>query len=120
MAFELLFSSRCDDQISDLWRQETSQPAHPLNLANLVGHTLFKLLVQLVQIVKQSRILDGDHGLVGEGGGQLNLPVREGPYNPSPQDEDSDWYSFPQKWNAEKCADPAQLYAFSVCVLGVG
>jgi hypothetical protein len=45
MAFQLLLRSRCNDQISDLRRQETSQPPHALDLAYLVGDALFELLV---------------------------------------------------------------------------
>ena len=47
MAFQLLLSPGRDDQISDLWRQETSQPAHALDFAYLVGDALFELLVEL-------------------------------------------------------------------------
>jgi hypothetical protein len=45
MAFELLLSPRSDDQISYLRRQETSQPAHALDFAHLVGDAQFELLV---------------------------------------------------------------------------
>ena len=37
------------------------------------------LLERLAQLVEQPRVLDGDYGLVGEGGDQLNLFVGEGP-----------------------------------------
>ena len=75
MAFELLFRPGSDDQIGYLRRKETSQSAHALDFADLVRDPLFKLLVQLVEIVEQSRVLDGDHCLVGEGRGQLDLLV---------------------------------------------
>ena len=45
MAFELLLSPGCDDQISYLRGQETSQPAHALDFAYLVGDALFEVLV---------------------------------------------------------------------------
>ena len=45
MAFELLLRPRSDDQIGHLWRKETSEAAHALDFAHLVGDTLFKLLV---------------------------------------------------------------------------
>jgi hypothetical protein len=34
MAFKLLFGPRCDDQVSDLRRQEATQPAHALDFAS--------------------------------------------------------------------------------------
>src|SRR5262249_52226290 len=45
MAFELLFSSSGDDQIGHLRRQEPPQPAHALDLADLIRDALFELLV---------------------------------------------------------------------------
>ena len=45
MAFELFLTPRCNDQISHLRRQETPQPAHALDFADLVGDALFELLV---------------------------------------------------------------------------
>src|SRR5262245_26124282 len=66
MAFELLLRSGCDDQISYLRRKKPAQLAHPLDFADLVRDTLFKLLVQLVEIVEQPRILDGDNSLGGK------------------------------------------------------
>src|SRR5262249_44797611 len=82
MTFELLFGPRCHDQVSDLWRQETAQPAHALDLANLIGAALFGLVVELryllcslTQFVEQPHVLDGDHRLVGESPEKLNLPL---------------------------------------------
>jgi outer membrane biogenesis lipoprotein LolB len=43
MAFRLRFRSRRDDQIGDLRWQETTQPAHALDLADLIGDALFEL-----------------------------------------------------------------------------
>jgi hypothetical protein len=48
------------------------QSAHTLDFAHLVRDTPFKLLVQLVEIIKQARILDGDDGLRGEVLNQLD------------------------------------------------
>src|SRR6516164_2875895 len=50
MAFELFLSSRCNDQISHLWRQEAPQTAHAFDFAYLVGNALFELLVQLLYV----------------------------------------------------------------------
>ena len=46
MAFELLLSPGCNDQISHLRRQEAPQPTHTFDFAHLVGDALFELLVQ--------------------------------------------------------------------------
>jgi hypothetical protein len=45
MAFELLLSTRSDDQISHLGRQKAPQPAHALDFAYLVGDALFQVLI---------------------------------------------------------------------------
>src|SRR4029453_17622205 len=66
VAFELFLCSGRDDQIGYLRRQETAQSAHALDFAHLVGDTLFELLVQLVEIVEQPGIFDGDDSLRGK------------------------------------------------------
>jgi hypothetical protein len=45
MALQLLFSSKRDDKISHLRRQETPKPTHTFDLADLISDTLFQLLV---------------------------------------------------------------------------
>ena len=73
VAFELLLRTRRNDQIGYLRRKETSQSAHALDFAHLVGDALFKLSVQLVEIIEQPRILNGDDCLRGKILHQLNL-----------------------------------------------
>ena len=51
MAFELLLCTGRDDQVSYLWRQEASQPAHAFDFAYLVGDALFKMLVKLFDLL---------------------------------------------------------------------
>src|SRR4029079_4931106 len=77
MAFELLFRPGRNDQIGYLRRKETSQLTHTLDFADLVGDALFKLLVQVVEIIEQSCVLDGDDGLCSKILDQLDLLVRE-------------------------------------------
>jgi len=50
MAFQLLFSSRRDDQIGHLWREETPKTTHPLYFADLIGNTLLQMLVQRLNL----------------------------------------------------------------------
>ena len=80
MALELLLAPRRYDQIGHLRRQETPQPAHTLDFAYLVCDALFELLVEfnyfvcsLAQFLQQSRIFDGNGGLVSERLDQSNL-----------------------------------------------
>src|SRR5215475_6417741 len=89
MAFKLLFRPRRDYQIGDLRRQETAQPAHPFDLANLLDDTLFELLVELryflrahlqllrslAELVQKPGVLDRDHSLGSKIRNQLNLFV---------------------------------------------
>jgi hypothetical protein len=69
----------------------------------LVRDTLFKLLVQLVEITEQSRILDRYHRLIGKCLDQLNLPIREKCDFPTEQRDSTDRVSIPQHWHTEKC-----------------
>src|SRR5215471_3742045 len=52
MALWLLFRPGRDDQISYLRWREASQPAHALNLADLIGHPMFELLVKFDDLVR--------------------------------------------------------------------
>ena len=40
MAFELFFCAGSYNQVSHLWREETSQPSHALDFAHLIEATL--------------------------------------------------------------------------------
>jgi hypothetical protein len=91
MAFELLLRAGRDDQVGDLRRQEAPQPAHAPDLAHLIGHAHFKLLIELhqllrlrfdllgslAQFIEQPHVLDGDDGLRGEVLDKLNLSLGE-------------------------------------------
>jgi hypothetical protein len=77
MAFQLHFCSRRDYQISNLPREETAQPAHALDLANLIGDPVLQLLIELIQVIEQPRVLDRDDGLGGETLHKRNLPMRK-------------------------------------------
>src|SRR6516162_11124846 len=87
MTFELLFRSGGHDKVSNLWRKETAQSAHALDLADLISNTLFELLIEfenllgsLAQFIKQPRVLDGDYRLVGETLHQVQIALLEGLY----------------------------------------
>src|SRR5215469_14464796 len=94
MAFKLLFRPRRDYQIGDLRRQETAQPTHPFDLADLLDDTLFELRVELryflrahlqllrslAQLVQKPGVLDRYHGLGSKIRDQLNLLIAKWPY----------------------------------------
>ena len=86
MAFQLLLGPRRDDQVGDLRRQKTPQPAHALDLADLVGDARFELRIELdnlfsalPQLIEQAGVLDGDHRLRSEVLQQRDLLVGERP-----------------------------------------
>src|SRR5262249_40056615 len=84
--------------------RKTSQSAHALDFAHLVGDTLFKLLVQVVKIIEQPRVLDGDDRLRGKILHQLDLLVGERPHLGARQPKSSNRNAVPQHRNAEICA----------------
>src|SRR5262245_31351911 len=102
MAFELLLRSGCNDQIGYLGRKETAQSTHTLDFRHLIGYALLKLLVQLIEIIEQSRVLNRYHRLVSKRLDQLDLPIREEPDFPTVQSDSTDRVSVPQHWHTEK------------------
>src|SRR5262249_564950 len=117
MAFELLLRSGCNDQIGYLRRKETSQSAHPLDFADLVRDTLFKLLVQPIEIIEQTRVLYRYHRLVGKRLDQLDLPIREKSDFPTVQNNSTDRVSVPQHWHSESRPDAESLLYCGVGVI---
>src|SRR5262249_33621461 len=83
-----------DNQIGHPRREETAQPAHALDLADLVSDALFELLVELryflgahlqllrslAQFVQKPGVLDRDHSLGSKIRDQLNLLVGKWAY----------------------------------------
>src|SRR5262245_56130045 len=57
-------------------------------------------------ILEQPHILDGDHRLVGESGGELDLPVGEGAHLESRQYDHANWHALPQQRDAEHRVSP--------------
>ena len=53
--------------------------------------------------LEQSRVLNGDDGLVGEGLDQLDLLLGERPYGSAMQDKHADWNPSAKKGHAEDC-----------------
>src|SRR5262245_57154852 len=108
MAFELLLRPGSDDQIGYLRRKETSQPTHALDFAHLIGDALFKLLVQLVEIVEQPRVLDGDDGLRSEVLDQIDLLIGERPHLLSVDHDYTEHFVFLEHGHRKHCASTCE------------
>src|SRR5262249_15956745 len=77
------------------------------------------LLKRFAQFVEQPRVLDGDDSLVGEGGGQLDLPLGEWTHGFALYDDDSDWGPFAQEWDTEQGTKAAEPLALRVSIFGI-
>src|SRR5215831_6831929 len=134
MAFKLLFRPRRDYQIGDLRRQETAQPAHPFDLANLLDDTLFELLVELryflrahlqllrslAQLVQKPGVLDRDHSLSSKIRDQLNLLVGERAYLLPIDANRANQFAFLEHWHVEKTSRATQFGCREAKRLAVG
>src|SRR5690242_10673645 len=79
---------------------------HPEHVADrgLIFERLLKLTRPRLYFFEQPGVLDGDNGLIGEGGDQFNLLLRKELYFASPQCDRPEWCTFAQKRNDEHCA----------------
>ena len=73
-----------------------------------------------LELLQQTDVFDGDHGLVREGGHQLDLPVREFPHLGPPQDDGADQLPLSQHGNAQHRPEAADLLEVGLLVLGIG
>ena len=134
MAFELLLRARRDDQVGDLRRQEAAQPAHPLDLADLLVDAPFEVLVQdaqllrlrlqlarlLPDLVEQASILDGDHGLCGEVRREPDLLLGKRGDFIAGERKDTDRRPLAQKRHAKVRSELEQLLEAERLILGIG
>src|SRR6516164_9794559 len=139
MAFKLLFRSRRDDQIGDLRREETAQPAHALDLADLVSNALFELLVELryflrahlqllrslAQFVQKPGVLDRDYSLGSKIRDQLNLLVSKWAYLLAIDTDRANQFALLKHWHIEKTSHATEIscrdakgFAVGVSLLG--
>src|SRR5215831_5871189 len=75
--------------------------AHAGDELRLVLARLCQLAARVLDFLEQPHVLDGDHGLIGKGGDQLDLLVRERPHDRTRQHEHADRVSFAQQRNRE-------------------
>ncbi len=83
---------------------------HPQNLADRglvferfgqLGRAFLDLVQRLLGLVEQAHVLDRDHGLVGEGLDEADLPLVEGPDFAAPGGHDADERGVPQHRHGE-------------------
>ncbi len=60
-----------------------------------------------LQLLEQPDVLDGDHGLVGEGRDKVDLPFGVRLHTGTTQADDTDRHAFAQQRHAKHAADPA-------------
>src|SRR5262249_55007991 len=80
----------------------------------------FELLALLLNVVEKPGVLDRDDSLVGQGGEQLNLPLREGLNLGAGHYQYPDRVAFPQKRKAQQRAKTPNSLGFKQVGIGVG
>src|SRR5215831_16163278 len=117
----------CDHLIGQV--QDRLEIAVPRNKArvsakhrNTVAHIVegdTQLRLSVAQFLEQPRILDRDHRLIGEAGGQLDLFFRKGFDARAANDENADERVLAKKRNAEDRAGADELLFFAIGVFRV-
>ena len=74
----------------------------------------------LPELVEKPRILDCDHGLIGEGGRQLNLLVCEGANRATSQSEDANEIALAKQRDAKQRVIAAYFYRFTQLIIWIG
>ena len=78
-----------------------------------------ELAALLRDLLEQASVLNGDHGLVGEGSYDLNLLRRERPGHWSCHSHDADAGSVSQQGNSEHCSEPPEPLALAPSVFRI-
>jgi hypothetical protein len=94
--------------------------AHVGKELRLVLARLGELVALVLDLVEQPDIFDGDHGLVGEGGDQFDLLMREWLHSTSLQHDDADCLSLTQKRNAQHRSHSDRSCRVLVCKFRIG
>jgi hypothetical protein len=79
-----------------------------------------EIVSALTQLGEQSRILDGDDGLVGENGDQFGLLVGKWVWLSAGKREDTDRRSVAQEWHGEGTSMSCQFLSARRSVFGIG
>src|SRR5262245_4980207 len=71
-------------------------------------------------LVEQPHVLDRDHRLIGENGGQFDMPLVERPHGVPAQQNDTRRSSLAEKGHAESSAIAPQSLCFAIAIFRVG
>ncbi len=80
-------------------RRRAADNAKHLRRCRLMFQCLAQLCVALLEFLEQADVLDGDHGLIGEGFDQCDLPLGERLNEVTPNYDYSDRHSLSQQWH---------------------
>src|SRR5262245_38454364 len=79
----------------------------------------YEIAIAGLQLPKQPHVLDGDDGLVSEGGDELNLLVGKRPHGLPLQDHHADRRTFSEQWNSQHRALAADFGDLRHLVFGI-
>src|SRR5262249_52880643 len=100
------------------WRAQLM--THIREELRLVLACLFQLATFLLQVLKQSNILDCNDCLVRKGGNQLDLPLGERTRNLANQYNNANGYSLAQKRHAQHSAVSGDSLTFRIGIIRIG
>ena len=98
----------------------TTDHAQDLARRGLLFQGLGEVAIAGFQFLEQAYVLDGDHGLVGEGLQQANLPLGEFARHGAYHHDGADHLPFTHHGNAHSAAESAPLRRAFLLVCGVG
>src|SRR3974377_1744900 len=85
----------------------------------LVLTGLCELTALFLDFFKQPHVFNCDHGLVGEGGYQLDFLVGKGPHPGSTQHQDADYNALAKQRDAEQCAKCVEFLSFRPVIIRI-
>src|SRR5262249_38019515 len=94
--------------------------AHARDELRLVLASLSQLPVLVLDFVEQPYVLDGDHRLVSEGGGELNLPVGEWAHGLAAKNDNANRVSLSQQRHAKYSSKSALFLHFLKRIIRIG
>src|SRR5262245_28641913 len=94
--------------------------AHAGDELRLVLARHLQLAVLLLNLVEQPHIFDRDYRLVGEGGGELDLPVGERAHGLAAQNDNADRVSLSKQRHAKYGSKSDPFLHFLKCIIRIG
>src|SRR5262249_29684431 len=90
-----------------------------LGRSRLLPQRFAQLLGALLHLVEQPHVLDGDHRLIGERGGEFDLLSGEWTHGFALHDDDPNWDTFSQKADTEQATKSAEFLALKVVIFRI-